>query len=284
MKYDENYRSDYVDDRRGASGGGGLSGGGIGLLIVLFRRFGIAGVVVGIAVLGGMQYCGGGAGVPLAGGGSDAAAKAQDPQLVGLVSSVFDDAQMIWKREFASMNKEYKMARLQLFTGSIGSACGRASASTGPFYCPGDQQVYIDLGFYQLLKDRLGAPGDFAQAYVIAHEVGHHVQHQLGALGHHDTGAEGGSVRVELQADCYAGIWAHYADRSELAKIQPGDLEEALQAAKAIGDDALQRGAGGTVRPESFSHGSSAQRMRWFTVGYESGAVAACDTFSASRL
>lgn len=285
MKYDEDYRSDYVDDRRGASGGGGgLGGGGIGLLVGLFRRFGIVGVIGGIAILGAMRYCGGSS-VPLSGGGQGEGGAAQNDELVALVSVVLDDAQAVWKREFASMNKKYPMARLQLFTDSITSACGRASASTGPFYCPGDQQVYIDLGFYQLLRERLGAPGDFAQAYVIAHEVGHHVQHQLGALDHRGEGADGGSVRVELQADCYAGIWAHNTkSSSELVSIEDGDLEEAIKAAKAIGDDALQKGAGGTVRPESFTHGSSAQRMRWFKVGYKTGDFNACDTFSAREL
>ncbi len=250
---------------------------------MLFRRFGIAGVVVGIAVLGGMRYCGGGS-VGLSGDGGAEATAPGDDKLKALVSVVLDDAQSIWKREFASRGKTYPMARLQLFTNAITSACGRASASTGPFYCPGDQQVYIDLGFYQLLKDRLGAPGDFAQAYVIAHEVGHHVQNQLGALDHRGEGADGGSVRVELQADCYAGIWAHHSTKSELLRIEDGDLEEALKAASAIGDDALQKGAGGTVRPESFTHGSSEQRKRWFKVGFDTGDMDKCDTFAARSL
>lgn len=283
MKYDEDYRSDYVDDRRGASGGGRGGGGGIGMLIGLFRRFGIGGVIAGIAVLGAMRYCGGG-GLGLSSGAGGETKEVGDDALKALVSVVLDDAQSVWQTEFKAMGKDYPMARLQLFTDSVSSACGSASASTGPFYCPGDQQVYIDLGFYQLLRDRLGAPGDFAQAYVIAHEIGHHVQNELGALEHRGEGAKGGSVRVELQADCYAGIWAHHSKNSELLRIEEGDLEEALAAAAAIGDDALQKGAGATVRPESFTHGSSDQRMRWFKVGFDSGEVARCDTFAASRL
>ena len=283
MKYDDGYRSDYVDDRRGASGGRGIGGGAIALVFWLFRRFGIGGLVVGVLIVGGLYYCGGG-GVGLSGDDAEVPTDGDDDPLVALVSVTLDDAQAVWTKEFKKMGKQYRMARLQLFTNSVGSACGRASASTGPFYCPGDQQVYIDLGFYRVLKDKLGAPGDFAQAYVIAHEVGHHVQHQLGALDHRGEGADGGSVRVELQADCYAGIWAHNASDSELVQIEAGDLEEALKAAEAIGDDTLQKRGGGTVRPETFSHGTSAQRARWFRAGFKTGDPKACDTFSASRL
>lgn len=284
MKYDDGYRSKYVDDRRGASGGGGVGSGGIALLFMLFRRFGIKGALVGLLILGALWYCGGRGGVGVSQNEGTAAEAGEDDPLVALVSVTLDDAQAVWTKEFDAMGKTYRMARLQLFTDSIGSACGRASASTGPFYCPGDQQVYIDLGFYRVLRDKLGAPGDFAQAYVIAHEVGHHVQHQLGALEHRGEGADGGSVRVELQADCYAGIWAHNAKNSELVQLEAGDLEEALGAAEAIGDDTLQGRGGGTVRPETFSHGTSAQRARWFRIGFDTGDPNQCDTFNAARL
>jgi predicted metalloprotease len=176
-----------------------------------------------------------------------------------------------------------------LFRGSTTSGCGVGQAAMGPFYCPADQKAYIDLGFYQELKQRLGAPGDFAQAYVIAHELGHHVQNLLGdsdrvhaASASQRDGERGLSVRLELQADCYAGIWGHGTQRRDI--LEAGDLEEAFKAASAIGDDALQKQATGTVRPESFTHGTSAQRKRWFTRGFESGDPAACNTFSAEEL
>jgi predicted metalloprotease len=180
---------------------------------------------------------------------------------------------------------------LVLFSGAVQSACGTASAAVGPFYCPGDQQVYIDLSFYQELSDRFGAPGDFAQAYVLAHEVGHHVQTLLGISEQvHAARAQAGeveanelSVRQELQADCFAGIWAHHADRSRQI-LEAGDIEEGLTAASAIGDDRLQRQAQGYVVPESFTHGSSAQRVRWFETGFEDGTLAVCDTFNTNQL
>ncbi len=287
MKYDQDYRSRNVDDLRGSGGrgGGGGLGGGIGLLSSLFRRFGIGGVVVGLLVLGGLKFCGGGS-LGLLGGGDEAPGEPvsdEDDALVGLVSTVLDDAQRVWSEQYKARGKSYEEARLKLFRGSVPSACGRADSATGPFYCPADQDVYIDLSFYELLTERLGAPGDFAQAYVIAHEVGHHVQNLEGVLGKgRDEGAEGGSVRVELQADCYAGIWAHDTKKRDI--LEAGDIQEALRAAEAIGDDALQKGAGGTVRPESFTHGSSTQRMKWFKIGFETGSMDACDTFAAREL
>jgi hypothetical protein len=164
----------------------------------------------------------------------------------------------------------------------VQSACGLGSAAVGPFYCPRDQKVYIDLSFYRALRDRLGAPGDFAQAYVIAHEIGHHVQNLQGNLERgHQEGAGGGSVRTELQADCYAGVWAHSTDERKL--LEQGDIAEAMRAAEAIGDDTLQERSG-AVRPETWTHGSSAQRMQWFQRGYQSGSVEACDTFAAGEL
>ncbi len=207
------------------------------------------------------------------------------------VSVVLADTEDVWQAQFQKMGKRYVNPRLVLFTGGVRSGCGEASSAVGPFYCPADQKVYIDLSFYDELQRRFGAPGDFAQAYVIAHEVGHHVQRLLGITEQVEqqrsrlstTQANALSVRVELQADCFAGIWAHDADRAKQV-VEPGDIDEALNAAAAIGDDRLQRQARGGVNPESFTHGSSAQRVRWFKRGYESGDVNQCDTFSASTL
>jgi len=282
MKYDQDYRSRNVEDLRGRGGGSGR-GAGLGLLFVLGRRFGIGGVVIGIVVLVGLRYCGEGSLGLFGGGGAAHEPSEEEEALVGLVSTVLDDAQRVWAAQFSARGETYQEAKLKLFTDTVPSACGRASASAGPFYCPADQDVYIDLSFYRLLRDELGAPGDFAQAYVIAHEVGHHVQNLQGVLGKgREEGSEGGSVRVELQADCYAGVWAH--DTHERDLLEAGDIEEALRAAEAIGDDALQAGAGGAVRPETFTHGSSAQRQKWFEIGLRSGSMDACDTFSASDL
>lgn len=298
MRIPRGYRSSQVDDRRGEelpAGGGGLSAGGANLLGLLFRRFGLPGVLVGAAVLyfAGRMDPGGstegsrshtGSGPPP----SDVDLAAQQP-MVELVSFVFDDAQNTWKEQFEREGKPYQLARLELFRARTRSACGLGEEAMGPFYCPGDTMVYIDLAFYDQLKHDLGAPGDFAQAYVIAHEVGHHVQHLLGtdqkvhgASRAQQSGDRGLLVRLELQADCYAGIWAHGTDRRDLLEV--GDVEEALNAASKIGDDTLQRKATGAVRPESFTHGSSAQRQRWFQRGYSGGQRNACDTFAADPL
>jgi predicted metalloprotease len=209
-----------------------------------------------------------------------------EAEMVQFVSFVLDDAQKTWADRFAKSGRRYEPARLVLFRGSTPSACGLGQAAMGPFYCPSDQRVYIDLSFYRELKQRFGAPGDFAQAYVIAHELGHHVQHLLGldqkAFAAERTGAGGGSVRLELQADCLAGIWGH--DTEQRSLLEQGDVEEALGAAAAIGDDRLQREATGSVSPESWTHGSSAQRVRWFRRGFERGELSACDTFDAREL
>ncbi len=209
----------------------------------------------------------------------------QEEELVEFVSFVLDDAQSVWEQQLPG----YPPAKLVLFRDAVESACGFAQAAMGPFYCPSDQKVYIDLGFYEELRQRFGAPGDFAQAYVLAHEIGHHVQKVTGteqkvrrAQRSHPRDAKALSVRMELQADCYAGIWAHSTARREL--LETGDLEEGLQAAAAVGDDRIQRMSTGRVAPESFTHGSSKQRMRWFQVGFESGDPEACNTFSAGAL
>ena len=282
MKWDSGYSSSDVEDRRGMGPAGGGGGGGLFFLLFwLFRMFGIPGVIIGLLIFGGMYYCGdGGRGLSRDEG---AVEQAEGDELASFVGFVLDDAQTTWTRQFQSKGLRYDKAKLVLFTGRVDSACGLASAAVGPFYCPRDRKVYIDLSFYRQLRQRLGAPGDFAQAYVIAHEVGHHVQNLLGDL-HHESraGAGGGSVRTELQADCYAGVWAHDTDRREL--LEAGDLQEAMRAAEAIGDDALQKAGQGTVQPESWTHGSSEQRMRWFQRGYETGRMDACDTFAANAL
>ena len=216
---------------------------------------------------------------------------AEEAQLRKFVSFVLADTEDAWGAIFSAAGRTYEQPALVLFSGAVESACGFAQAAVGPFYCPGDHKLYIDLSFYQDLQNRFGAPGDFAQAYVVAHEVGHHVQTLLGisernmAARQRASEAEANalSVRQELQADCFAGIWAHNADRSRQI-LETGDVEEGLNAAAAIGDDRLQKQSQGYVSPESFTHGSSEQRVRWFKRGFESGSVESCDTFAARNL
>ncbi len=215
----------------------------------------------------------------------------EQEELKAFVKVVLADTEDVWHKLFRSMNKQYQEPRLVLFTGSTQSACGAGSAQMGPFYCPADSKVYIDLSFYDDLKNRFQAPGDFAQAYVIAHEVGHHVQNLLGLSDKvhaarqqlSEKEANELSVRLELQADFFAGVWAHHAEKSWNI-LEPGDIKEALQAANAIGDDRLQRQSRGTVMPDSFTHGTSEQRMRWFRKGLESGDLREGDTFNAKVL
>jgi predicted metalloprotease len=206
------------------------------------------------------------------------------------VSKVLGSTEDVWTQVFRASGSQYREPKLVLFSGATRSACGVGQAAMGPFYCPNDEKVYIDLSFYRDLRARFRAPGDFAQAYVVAHEVGHHVQKQLGIMQKLQA-MQGrvsqqefnrASVRIELQADCFAGVWAHYVNDRNL--LDPGDLEEGLTAASAIGDDRLQKQAQGHVTPESFTHGSSAQRVRWFKAGMDSGKMAACDTFAARDL
>jgi uncharacterized protein len=216
---------------------------------------------------------------------------ADEAQLREFISVVLADTEETWGQIFSTAGRAYEEPRLVLFSGAVESACGFAQAAVGPFYCPGDRKVYIDLSFYKELQSRFGAPGDFAQAYVVAHEVGHHVQTLLGiseknmAARQRASEAEANalSVRQELQADCFAGIWAHNADRSRQL-LEQGDIEEGLNAASAIGDDRLQKQSRGYVAPESFTHGSSEQRVRWFKRGFESGDVKTCDTFATNSL
>jgi predicted metalloprotease len=215
-------------------------------------------------------------------------APVDDPReepMVQFVSFVLDDAQATWSRKFADKGTAYEDARLVLFRDGVDSACGFAQSATGPFYCPADRKIYIDLGFYDELRQRFGASGDFAQAYVLAHEIGHHVQTLLGvdsqvrqAQRSQPEARNALSVRMELQADCLAGVWGHSTAKRDL--LEAGDAEEALNAAAAIGDDRLQRMAGGRVSPESFTHGSSQQRLEWFRRGFTSGAIEQCDSFA----
>ena len=218
-------------------------------------------------------------------------ADANDPQ-IQFVRHILGSTEDVWSADFQRMGRQYADPKLVLFNGQVGTACGGASAAVGPFYCPRDQQVYLDLDFFQELATRFHSDSDFARAYVIAHEIGHHVQDQLGIMdaekqaksrGAPMEGANGLSVRLELQADCFAGVWANHS-QEQLQWLQPGDVESALGAASQIGDDTLQKESQGTVMPDSFTHGTSAQRVRWFKAGFDSGDVGACDTFKAQEL
>ncbi|HSL68867.1 MAG TPA: neutral zinc metallopeptidase [Longimicrobiales bacterium] len=261
MKWQGGRRSTNVRDLRGV----GLVGGGIGAVVLT-----VVALLLGVNPGDLMQ------GTPPAAETGAAGDEASE-----FVSVVLADTEDTWNALFAEAGSDYPEPQLVLFTGMAQSACGMAQSAMGPFYCPRDQSVYIDLAFYRDLHERFGAPGDFAQAYVIAHEVGHHVQNVLGLLGDgmsRSTGPQSQAVRVELQADCFAGLWAHYAQRSRNVVPEAGDIDEALNAAAAIGDDRLQRQTQGQVVPETFSHGTSEQRARWFRVGYEQGSVQQCDT------
>jgi predicted metalloprotease len=292
MRWGSGRRSDNIEDRRGSPGGSGLKiGGGIGLLVLLGSVFlgkDLSGIAALLATLTGQTSVQTGDG-PL--GPASANRSASENQLADFVSVILADTEDTWAVLFQQEGKRYVPPKLVLFTDSVQSACGLNSAAVGPFYCPPDQKVYIDLSFYRELKNKLGAPGDFAQAYVIAHEIGHHVQTLLGvsertraaksAAGQNERNQL--SVKQELQADCLAGVWGHHADKQR-QMLEQGDLEEAIVAAAAIGDDQLQKQAGGAVSPESWTHGSSAQRVKWFRVGMREGKVAACDTFAAGNL
>lgn len=272
-----------VEDRRGSSGGGGMRFGGKGL--------GVGGllVVLVLSVVFKKDFFS-----LLAGGGQDdPSAPAQGPvessageeQLKSFVGAVLDSVQTTWDAELPRQARvPYQHARLVLFRDAIESACGYAQAASGPFYCPGDNKVYVDLGFYQELRDRFGAPGDFAQAYVLAHEIGHHVQFLLGtearvrsAMQRSPGEANARSVKMELQADCYAGVWGNTAAAHGI--LESGDVEEGLNAAAAVGDDRIQRQSTGRVNPDGFTHGSAEQRAAWFKRGMSGGRVADCDTF-----
>lgn len=293
MKWDGRRESDNVEDLRGASSGrrgGGLGGG---------RGLGLGGIVIallaswafGINPMTVLGLLDGGGGQPQP--AQTRSAPESKPQDAGgrFVAVVLADTEDVWGSYFAQRQQRYEAPKLVLFAGRSETACGTGEAAMGPFYCPGDRKVYIDLSFFDTLRERLGAPGDFAQAYVIAHEVAHHLQNLLGITARLDQ-ARGRvsqreynalSVRLELQADCLAGVWAHHSQRGA-AWLEAGDIEEALNAASKIGDDTLQRQSQGAVVPDSFTHGSSAQRVRWFKRGLEGGELDGCDSFKAAQL
>ncbi|HBI14755.1 MAG TPA: flagellar biosynthesis protein FlgM [Desulfobulbaceae bacterium] len=285
MRWESGRKSSNIEDRRGSRMPGGFKGGGIAILLLALvgMYFGIDPSV--ILNLGGqlqgdrpstsMEYT----------------PTEEEKQLADFVAVVLADTEETWHQQFQQLGGSYAEPTLVLFSAAVQSACGFAQAATGPFYCPADQKVYIDLSFYQELKDKMNAPGDFAQAYVIAHEIGHHVQNLLGILGKvqaargqlPETEYNKLLVRLELQADCLAGVWANHADRARQV-VEPGDIDEALNAASQIGDDRLQQQSRGYVTPDSFTHGTSEQRTRWFKQGYVRGDFNSCDTFAAKQL
>jgi predicted metalloprotease len=281
MRWRKGRRSTNIEDRRGTRIGGGAIKGGIGTVVVALALAYFLGIDPSVLLQ--MQQATGPAVTQ-----TDYQPTPEEEELADFVSVVLADTEDTWNEIFQGAGRDYQEPRLVLFSGSVQSACGMASAAMGPFYCPSDKKVYIDLSFFDDLRRRHGAPGDFAQAYVIAHEVGHHVQTLLGiskqvrsaqhGLGKSDANAL--SVRQELQADCFAGLWGYHADRSRQV-LERGDVEEAIDAATAIGDDRLQKQAQGYVVPESFTHGTSEQRVHWFRKGMETGEFNSCDTFGS---
>jgi predicted metalloprotease len=289
MRWQSGRRSDNVEDRRGISVGRGGASIGCGGLILVIALSLITGHDPREILQLFEQTQGPSTSVQPPPQGAPAQPRPDD-QLADFVSVVLADTEDTWTPIFKSMGRTYTPPTLVLFTDSVESACGYSTAATGPFYCPGDSKVYIDLGFYGELRDRFGAPGDFAQAYVIAHEIGHHVQNELGVSSEvhrleqnaSERDANALSVRLELQADCYAGVWANHAE-SQRQMLEQGDVEEGLNAAAAIGDDRLQRMSGRSVSPDTWTHGSSEQRVKWFKTGMQSGDLRDCDTFGSSR-
>lgn len=283
MRLDDSRESDNVEDRRGSGiGSGGLGIGTIALVLVASYFLGVdPSTLLGFVSQAPLQ--------------TEHAVSAHRPPaddaMAKFVSKVLADTEDTWHAEFRTIGKEYQEPKLVLFSHSTPTACGTGDAAMGPFYCPLDRKVYIDLAFYRDLKERFHAPGEFAEAYVIAHEVGHHVQNLLGVESKVRDAMQRSSparanallVRLELQADCYAGVWAYHA-QNERKVLEPGDVEEAINAAEAVGDDRLQKQAQGYVVPDSFTHGTSAQRARWFQTGFASGRPQVCDTFNASQL
>lgn len=285
MRLDDQEESSNVEDRRGAGGGMRMGGKGIGVgtivMALVAMYFGVDPALV-MNIGQGMSQ-----NAPV-----ESQPIPQDDAPAKFVAKVLGSTEETWGKIFQASGHQYPAPKLVLFSGQTPTACGSGQAGMGPFYCPGDQKVYIDLSFYQEMKDRFHAPGDFAQAYVIAHEVGHHIQHLMGTSGkvqqarqsaRNEAQANQYSVRLELQADCYAGVWANHADGSNRI-LEAGDVEEAMTAAAAIGDDALQKQAQGYAVPDSFTHGTSQQRMRWFNQGLSTGDVNQCDTFNVASI
>jgi predicted metalloprotease len=283
MDWQKGERSQNVEVDSGGGGGPRFGGG---------RGMGIGGIII-LAILGLVFFKDPTALLSQTDSGGQVAAPTGepvkvDPQTEDFVSAILGSTEKTWSDIFAAHGQQYVDPKLKLFSGGVNTACGSASTAVGPFYCPGDQKVYLDVAFFQELQNRFHASGDFARAYVIAHEVGHHVQKLIGVFdqveqarrrGARMEGADGLSVRQELQADCFAGVWANHSQQ-RLQWLQPGDIESALNAASKIGDDALQQQAQGRVVPDSFTHGTSAQRVQWFRTGFESGDMASCNTFA----
>ena len=283
MKWQGRRGSDNIEDRRGVSTGRVVGGGGLGLVAMALIVWALGGDPMAV-LQGGMS-----GGQIQSGGGQITEA---DQKAAEFVSVTLADTEQVWSDIFQNeLDRTYTPTTLVLFKGATQSACGGASAQTGPFYCPGDKKVYLDTDFFATLSQRLGARGDFAAAYVVAHEVGHHVQDELGILGKANALREQASqvesndisVRIELQADCFSGVWARYAS-DKLGTLEQGDIQEAVNAAAQIGDDTLQANAGQTPMPDSFTHGTSEQRQRWLATGYKTGTIKSCDTFSTNQL
>ena len=283
MRLDDQQESNNVEDRRGSGGGFPIGGKGIGIgtivMALVAMYFGVDPALV-MNIGQGMNQ-----NAPV-----ESTVIPKDDPMAQFVAKVLGSTEETWVKIFKNAGQQYPAPKLVLFDGQTPTACGSGQAAMGPFYCPGDQKVYIDLRFYNEMKTKFNAPGDFAQAYVIAHEVGHHIQQLMGTSdkvqqarqnARNDAEANQYSVRLELQADCYAGVWAHHADGANRI-LEAGDVEEAMRAAAAIGDDALQKQAQGYAVPDSFTHGTSQQRQRWFNQGLSVGDVSKCDTFSAS--
>jgi predicted metalloprotease len=301
MRWDDFRRSSNVEDERGESSSGGFPGGahglGIGTIIILGLVGWALGIDPSVLINGAQILAGGGGGAPTQQSGPPPADDTQTAKTKDFVTAVLGDTEDRWTDMFATMGKTYHPPRLVLFSGAIQGGCGTAQSAMGPFYCPQDKQVYLDMSFFQDMQDKFNACASdnacrFSEAYVIAHEVGHHVQDELGLLPRVTAAQQAASsqvqvnalqVRVELQADCYAGVWANRAQQKH-SFLDPGDVDQALQTASAIGDDRLQKQMQGYVVPDSFTHGTSEQRKRWFSNGFNSGQITACDTMSASSL
>ncbi len=282
MRWENLRRSSNVEDRRGSSGGIRMAGGGGGLLFMALIVYLMGGDPTGLVVEGASRML-----VP----GQEALAPEEEARQKDFTAAVLGNIEDVWTEIYKARGGNYQAPVLTLFSGAVDSQCGYAQAAMGPFYCPLDRKVYLDLTFFRDMERKMNAPGDFARAYVIAHEVGHHVQKLEGTADRvhaqreraGERGANALSVKMELQADCYAGVWAHHA-QSQFGVVEDGDIQEALNAATQIGDDRLQQQSQGYVVPDAFTHGSSAQRYQWFQTGFQSGKTEACDTFNAAKL